>query len=150
MYEKRAFTYDREAKQKAPILNSDGSQRKNANYISFLQVISTYFEVIDDQGNEVLNIFLTGGGLTTDRETGERSPKAGYTLVLPGGARSIGERFMREYYQWSMHFGLNRSQRSQPQPVSERSSGGPRGRHLDFDEFVDPASEQQPAEPSFE
>lgn len=103
LYAKKAYRF--ENGETVPVLNADGSHRANDNYLSFLQVISTYWEPTDNPNNpNQLNIFLNGGSISVDSRSGERQMKAGYTVKLP---EFLGKRFMQEYYNWSCRFGLS-------------------------------------------
>lgn len=141
-YAKRAYRYNEQTKKPEPIINPDGTQRANDNYISFLQVISCYWEASDEPNNpENLNIFLNGGSVSVDRN-GDRQSKSGYTLVLP---QHIGRKFITEFYNWSVVFGLNNVQATAPvlrsnyQERSERSEGPRHNRNIRPDDFVDPS-----------
>ena len=141
-YAKRAVR--RENGETVVVTNPDGSIRQNDNYISFLQVISTYWEPTEDGKNQ-LNIFLNGGSVSIDRNTGERVMKAGYTVVLP---EFLGQRFMEEFAAWSYVFGLSTSQMV-PQGYSPRSNREPReprsSRSVNAEDFIDPTVDETPA-----
>lgn len=97
-YEKRVFDHEGN-----PVLLDDGKTiRTNWNFVSFLQVISAYWETKND-GKLILNIFLNGGSLVEDRNTGNLVSKSGYTIVLP---EFLGTRFIEEWGSWSYTFGL--------------------------------------------
>lgn len=97
-YEKRVFDHEGN-----PVLLDDGKTiRTNWNFVSFLQVISAYWETKND-GKLILNIFLNGGSLVEDRNTGNLVSKSGYTIVLP---EFLGTRFIEEWGSWSFAFGL--------------------------------------------
>lgn len=126
-----------------PIKNADGSNHVNPNYISFLQVISTYWAVDEATGKEKLNIFMNGGSVSKDRDTGEVTMKAGYTIVLPD---FLGRPFMEQYYTWSCAFGLSAASHQITAPA--RRSEAPRsttghahsGRAVREEEFINPDS----------
>lgn len=103
-YKKRLMTKDAATGHFKPALNKDGSVKTNANYINFLQVISCYWEMIDENSEKMqLNVFLNGGSVSRDRESGAAQMKSGYTLVLPA---FLGEAFIDQFYTWSCSFGL--------------------------------------------
>lgn len=141
-YKKRLFVKTSDGFR--PATNKDGSFKENDNFLSFLQVISAYWEVIDEEsGKCVLNIFMNGGSISRDRETGAAQMKAGYTVVLP---QFLGEPFMDQFYNWSCAFGLSsvpapsfeRDVRHEPRP---RNSGERGSRQLREEEFVPPDSD---------
>lgn len=101
-----------------PVLLPDGkSVKMNDNYISFLQVISAYWETVDEEtGKQQLNVFTTGGSVLKDHSTGEIQTKAGYTITLP---EFLGRPFMQQWYDWSIRFGLSQVA---PIPSSERKT----------------------------
>lgn len=141
-YQKRVF------KGKGEVLrDSKGEPVVNDNYISFLQVISAYWETLDTStGKKQLNIFLNGGSVSRDRDTGEVQMKAGYTLQLP---EFLGNRFMLEFYDWSAAFGLSTSPERPTErvPRAARPEGETRrGRSVvREDEFVDMENDAAPA-----
>jgi hypothetical protein len=103
-YKKRVLTKDKDGRT-VLATRKDGSVVENPNYISFLQVISTYWEIVDEEtGKAQLNIFLNGGSVSRDRDTGATQMKAGFTVVLP---QFQGEAFMDQFYNWSCAFGLS-------------------------------------------
>lgn len=147
-YKKRLFVKDGAGGFK-PAVNKDGTFKENANYISFLQVISCYWEVVDEESGKLqLNIFLNGGSVSRDRETGTAQMKSGYTLVLPA---FLGEAFIDQFYTWSCSFGL-----MAPAPLAatqnrsnERRESSPRSGHnsraVREEEFVPLDDEPQAA-----
>ncbi len=148
-YEKKVYKYDQTTRKSSPVLNADGTHRSNGNYINFLQVISCYWEIISEEGGRTksqLNIFLNGGSVSTDPETGDRTMKPGYTVVLP---QFLGEKFIDQMYNWSCAFGLTAqvpvrstgpSERRNNQPSESRNS-----RSIREDDFVDPDQQDAPA-----
>lgn len=126
--------------------NPDGSPRMNDNYLSFLQVISTYWESTgpDNDPKLQLNIFCNGGSVTHDRETGERSSKIGYTVTFP---QFLGEKFMAQFWAWSCAFGLGSAAAPTPttpayeSPRRERAEIGGRSRTVNPADFGDPSDE---------
>ncbi len=142
-YAKKAFRFNNATGKTEPVLNPDGSARSNDNYISFLQVISCYWEPTEDTNNpNNLNIFLNGGSVSVDRD-GNRQMKAGYTVVLP---EFIGKKFLDQFWEWGQSFGLVISA---PSPVRtheprERSEAGRSSRSIRVDDFVDPTESIEP------
>jgi len=140
------FIYDRATNTSRPATNKDGSIKENANYVSFLQVISCYWEVIEESEKMQLNVFLNGGSVSRDRETGAAQMKAGYTVVLP---QFLGERFVDEYYTWSCSFGLPAA----PRPLNlqfetRREIPRPSSRIVREEEFVNDEEEATTVEPA--
>ena len=127
-------------------LRKDGSILENPNYISFLQVISTYWEIVDEEtGKAQLNIFLNGGSVSRDRDTGAAQMKAGYTVVLPAFQ---GEAFMDQFYNWSCAFGLGAPTAQVHTPrvnESRRDTARPQGRAVNELEFAPLDGEPQAA-----
>lgn len=136
-------------RQGKPVLLSDGkSFRMNDNYISFLQVISAYWETLDEEsGKKQLIVFLNGGSVLKDHNTGDIQTKAGYTITLP---QFLGEPFIQQWYDWSCVFGIytgasiptaraivNRAERP------ERTEARGHRNAAREEEFVDPAEFQE-------
>lgn len=140
-YAKRAVR--RENGETVVITNADGTVRQNDNYISFLQVISTYWEPTEDGKNQ-LNIFLNGGSMSIDRNTGERVMKAGYTVVLP---EFLGKPFMDQFYEWSCAFGLSATPTTSRSYIPEHRAAKPErsSRSVNAEDFIDPAADETPA-----
>lgn len=143
-YKRRAFRYDENTKRNVPSNNADGTPKMNDNYLSFLQVISTYWEEVRD-GIFQLNVFMNGGSVSQDHDTGERTMKSGYTVTLH---QTIGEPFMHQFYAWGQTFGLATQSAPRGIPTAEneqrannrRSEGPRRSRIVDEAEFELPAS----------
>lgn len=122
-----------------PVFLEDGKTvRTNDNYISFLQVISAYWD-IDEQGKNKLNVFLNGGSISRDRESGALTSKAGYTVTLP---EFLGKAFIEQFYNWSTKFGLGVSPTVHAvRETTERNTPRSPGRSVREEEFVDPDQE---------
>jgi hypothetical protein len=141
-YEKKAYVFNPDTKKSEPQLRPDGSHVANGNYVSFLQVISTYWECVDaSQEKWQLNIFLNGGSVSIDRQTGQRIQKFGYTVVLP---ESQGKKFMERFIAWSEAFGIMAISTGRPAQLSntdrtptQRSSRAA----VREDDFIDPDTE---------
>lgn len=134
-YEKRAYF------EGQPLFLEDGKTvRTNPNYISFLQVISCYWEPNTD-GKMQLNIFLNGGSISKDRETGKSVMKPGFTVVLP---EFLGRKFVTQFWEWSCAFGLGASPIAPAVYVRDTNEAGNTsnrrspGRIVKDDDFIDP------------
>lgn len=124
-----------------PVQTDDGTGFKtNDNYISFMQVISAYWETVDEVANKrQLIVFMNGGSLLKG-QNGELISKAGYTITFP---EFLGDRFIQQWYDWSCVFGLTTMMVQPAAPVSvNRAERTERKNHRSApreEEFVNPA-----------
>jgi hypothetical protein len=127
-----------------PLLDSEGKPVFNDNFISFLQVISTFWEQVEQRDGSfrsMLNVFLPGGSLTTDFKTGEQRSRPGYTVVFN---EVLGTKFMNQYYNWSQRFGLQptasivRTEPADIEPVVGRRTGRSQSRNYNDEDYRDP------------
>ena len=125
-YQKKLFNQDGTV-----VMCDDGkTPRTNTNYISFLQVISCYWDV-DSAGKNKLNIFLNGGSITRDGQS-----KPGYTVIIP---EFLGVPFIDQFYNWSRAFGLSSNAPQRQMAEHDNNREPRRGRRVNVDEFVDPS-----------
>lgn len=144
-YQMRARRLNPATKKMEPLLDSNDKPVLNDNYISFLQVISAFWEQVEQNDGSfklMLNVFLNGGSISIDPNTGERRSKMGYTVIFN---EMMGTKFITAWWNWSEKFGLAsptapqyRNTREHGDSEAPRRVGRSQARQIHDDDFVDP------------
>lgn len=144
LYQKRAWRFDESTNKPEPVFDKDGKQHMNDNWLNFNQVISCYWEVIEETEpfTQQLNIFMTGGSVSRDHKTGETQMKSGYTITLP---EFLGRKFINQFYNWSLGPASPPPQRNEDRNEVRRSPRTSANRAVKVEEFGDPEAELIPA-----
>ena len=144
------FWYQMRAKRRnssgkmEPLVDSNGTQVLNDNYISFVSVISAFWEMVEQHDGTfkpMLNVFLPGGSVKPDGTS-----RSGYTVIFN---EILGTKFITQWYNWSCAFGLAPTA---PQATTQRIEGNEvrprshnRAARFNDDDFVDPDAPTQTA-----
>ena len=139
-YGRRATRYDRNTDTVTLMVDEEGKPLYNDNFISFLQVISFFWEMQERDGTlqNILNVFLPGGSVFEDRN-GNKLPRPGHTVTLN---EKLGKKFVSQFWNWSRVFGLSTNTVTPTTTTGVRSTGS-RGysRNVRDDDFNDPEEE---------